>query len=131
MSTPSLVAASTVAGLHDWFSWVVILANALAGSWALAAHRRPALRFRALWIVTAVAQGTVFVQAGLGSWLMAREDRAAGDLHALYGFSALVAVGIAYSYRQQMRSRLHVLYGCTGLFLMGLGIRAVILDSLP
>ncbi len=60
---------------------------------------------------------------------MAREGRDAGDLHALYGFSALVAVGIAYSYRQQLRDRVFLLYGCTGLFLMGLGIRAVILDS--
>ena len=124
-----MVAASTVGGVHDWFSWVVIVANAAAGLWAFAAHRRDSLRRRALWAFTALAQATVFVQAGLGSWLMAREGRAAPDLHALYGFSALVAVGIAYSYRHQLRSHLYVLYGCTGLFLMGLGIRAVILDS--
>ena len=121
--------ASVVGGVHDWFSWVVILSNALAGLWALAAHRRPGLRSAALWAATAAAQLTVFVQAGLGTWLMVAEDRQAPDLHALYGFSALVAVGIAYSYRQHLRSHLYVLYGCTGLFLMGLGIRAVILDS--
>ena len=123
------VAASVVAGVHDWFSWVVILANALVGLWALAAHRRASLRSLALWATTAAAQTTVFVQAGLGTWLMVREGRDAPDLHALYGFSALVAVGIAYSYRQHLRSHLYVLYGCTGLFLMGLGIRAIILDS--
>ena len=121
--------ASTVGGVHDWFSWVVILSNALAGLWAFAAHRRPTLRSRALWLTTVAAQVTVFVQAGLGSWIMVVQDRDAPDLHALYGFSALVAVGIAYSYRQHLRSHLYVLYGCTGLFLMGLGIRAVILDS--
>lgn len=125
------VAASVVAGVHDWFSWVVILANALAGLWALAAHRRAGLRSLALWATTAAAQTTVFVQAGLGTWLMVREGRDAAELHALYGFSALVAVGIAYSYRLHLRSHLYVLYGCTGLFLMGLGIRAVILDSVP
>ena len=124
-----MVAASAVGGVHDWFSWVVIVANAVTGLWAFAAHRRASLRRRALWAFTALAQATVFVQAGLGSWLMAREGRAAPDLHALYGFSALVAVGIAYSYRHQLRNHLYVLYGCTGLFLMGLGIRAVILDS--
>ena len=122
--------ASTVGGVHDWFSWVVIFSNALAGLWALAAHRRPTLRFRVLWLTTVAAQTTVFVQAGLGTWLMVREGRDAPDLHALYGFSALVAVGIAYSYRQQLRDHLYLLYGCTGLFLMGLGIRAVILDSI-
>ena len=121
--------ASAVGEVHDWFSWVVIVSNALAGLWALGAHWRPRLRSRALWACTAAAHATVFVQAGLGSWLMAREGRDAGDLHALYGFSALVAVGIAYSYRHQLRDHLYVLYGCTGLFLMGLGIRAVILDS--
>lgn len=121
--------ASAVGEVHDWFSWVVIVSNALTGLWALGAHRRPRLRSRALWACTAAAHATVFVQAGLGSWLMAREGRDAGDLHALYGFSALVAVGIAYSYRQQLRDRVFLLYGCTGLFLMGLGIRAVILDS--
>ena len=123
------VTASIVGGVHGWFSWVVIFSNALAGLWALAAHRRPSLRSLALWTATVAAQTTVFVQAGLGTWLMVREGREAPDLHALYGFSALVAVGIAYSYRQQLRSHLYLLYGCTGLFLMGLGIRAVILDS--
>ena len=123
------VTASTMGAVHGWFSWVVIVSNALAGLWALVAHRRPSLRSLALWTTTAAAQITVFVQAGLGSWLMVREGRDAPELHALYGFSALVAVGIAYSYRQQLRSHLYLLYGCTGLFLMGLGIRALILDS--
>ena len=125
------VTASAVSAVHDWFSWVVIFSNALVGLWALFAHRRPSLRSVTLWAVTAAAQITVFVQAGLGTWLMVREGRDAPELHALYGFSALVAVGIAYSYRQHLRSHLYVLYGCTGLFLMGLGIRAVMLDSVP
>ena len=125
------VTASAVSAVHDWFSWVVIFSNALVGLWALFAHRRPSLRSVTLWAATAAAQITVFVQAGLGTWLMVREGRDAPELHALYGFSALVAVGIAYSYRQHLRSHLYVLYGCTGLFLMGLGIRAVILDSVP
>ncbi len=118
-----------VSDVHDWFSWVVIIANAVAGFWALAAHWRPRLRHRSLWVLVVLAQLTMFVQAGLGTWLIAREDRQAPDLHALYGFSALIAIGIAYSYRQQLRDHLWLLYGGTGLFLMGLGIRAVLLDS--
>ena len=120
---------SAVAGVHVWFSWVVIGSNAIAGIWALGAHRRLGLKHRSLWVFTALAQLSVFVQASLGSWLIAREGREAPDLHALYGFAALVAVGIAYSYRHHLRERICLLYGCTGLFLMGLGIRAVILDS--
>ena len=122
-------APSMAADIHDWFSWVVIAANAAAGLWALGAHRSSRMRSRWLWALTAAAQTTVFIQAGLGSWLIAKEGREAPDLHALYGFSALVAVGIAYSYRHQLRSHLFLLYGITGLFLMGLGIRAVILDT--
>ena len=43
-----------------------------------------------------------------------------------YGFVAIIAVGIIYSYRQQMRHRLYLLYGLGGLFVMGLGIRAIL-----
>ena len=63
----------------------------------------------------------------LGSWLIAREGREAPGMHALYGFSALVAVGIVFSYRQQLQQHVHLLYGGAGLFLMGMGIRAMIL----
>ncbi len=128
MSNAPAVMASAVSDIHDWFSWVVIGVNAAAGLWALAAHRWPAARHRLGWAVVIAGQLSVFVQAGLGSWLIAREGRAAPDLHALYGFSALVAVGIAYSYRSQLQRHLHLLYSGTALFLMGLGIRAIILD---
>jgi len=46
--------------------------------------------------------------------------------HLFYGFVAIIAVGILYSYRQQMRHRLYLLYGGGGLFIMGLGIRAML-----
>jgi hypothetical protein len=43
-----------------------------------------------------------------------------------YGFVAFLTVGIAYQYRRQMRGRSEMFYGLVGLFLMGLGIRAVL-----
>ena len=43
-----------------------------------------------------------------------------------YGFLAFLTVGLAYQYRNQMRGRREMLYGLVGLFLMGLGIRAVL-----
>jgi hypothetical protein len=118
--------ASAVLELHRWWAWVVVVSTGLAGSWALVAHLSPAIRRRELWWFTAAAHASVFVQAGLGSWLIAREDRDAPDLHALYGFSLLAAVGIIYSYRQQLREHVYLLYGGGGLFLMGMGIRALI-----
>ena len=124
-----MVLASAAGDVHDWFSWVVIGSNAAVGLWALAAHWQNAFRGKALWACTIAAQLTIFAQAGLGSWLIAREDRQPPELHALYGFAGIVAVGIAYSYRPHLRGRVHLLYAGTGLFLMGLGLRAVFLDS--
>jgi hypothetical protein len=46
-----------------------------------------------------------------------------------YGFVAIIAVGIIYSYRQQLRHRLYLLYGLGGLFVMGLGIRALLVGK--
>ncbi|MEY3493917.1 MAG: hypothetical protein RL413_1335, partial [Actinomycetota bacterium] len=34
-----------------------------------------------------------------------------------------------YSYRNQMRHKLYLLYGLGGLFLMGLGIRALLVGQ--
>ena len=105
----------------------MVLSNGLAGLWALAALRWRALRTRALWWFTAVAQLTVFVEVGLGVGLVAGQDSTVPQLHTFYGFLAIIAVAILYSYRQQLRHRLYLLYGLGGLFVMGLGIRAMFL----
>lgn len=114
--------------LHVAWAWIVIVGNGAAGLWALTAQWRPPLRARALWWFTAAAEISIFVQVGLGVWLVAGQDRQVDDLHMFYGFIAIVAVGIIYSYRQQLAGRRYLLYGFGGLFLMGLGIRALIVD---
>jgi hypothetical protein len=58
--------------------------------------------------------------------MVAGQDIEVEQFHMFYGFVAIVAVGIVYSYRQQLRHRLYLLYGFGGLFLMGLGIRALL-----
>jgi hypothetical protein len=40
-----------------------------------------------------------------------------------------MAVAIIYSYRSQLKGKLYLLYGFGGLFLMGLGIRAMLKGS--
>jgi hypothetical protein len=122
------VLVGTTLEWHDTGAWVLIVANALAGLWALAAHRWTTLRGRALWAAIIAAQLTAFVQAITGTILIAGEDRDAPRLHALYGFSAIVAVGILYSYRTSpfMRGKEHLLYGLGCLFIMGLGLRELI-----
>jgi hypothetical protein len=104
----------------------VIIGNGLAGVWALAAHKWTWLRTQALWWFTIFAEVAVFIQVGLGVGLVAGQKLKAPKFHLFYGFVAIMAVGILYSYRQQMRHRLYLLYGGGGLFMMGLGIRALL-----
>ena len=120
---------ATLLAVHDGLSWVVVGGNGVAGAWALAALRWPGLRIRALWWFTALAQVAVFVQVALGVGLVAGEDREAPQFHMFYGFLTLIAVGILYSYRAQLRDQLLVLYGLGGLFVMGLSIRAMIVRT--
>jgi hypothetical protein len=112
--------------VHAGWAWVVVISNGLAGVWALAAHRWPSLRSKALWWFTIFAEVSVFIQVGLGVGLVAGQKLKAPKFHLFYGFVAIIAVGLIYSYRQQMRHRLYLLYGGGGLFVMGLGIRAML-----
>ena len=105
---------------------MVIIGNGLAGAWALAAHRLPSFRTRALWWFTVFVEAAVFVQVALGVGLVSGQKLKAPQFHLFYGFIAIIAVGILYSYRQQMRHRLYLLYGFGGLFVMGLAIRALL-----
>ena len=104
----------------------MIIGNGLAGVWATTASRVAALRTRALWWFVVVVQVSVFVQAALGVALLTAQDRKAQQFHMFYGFVAMFAVAILYGYRSQMRHRLYLLYGLGSLFVMGLGIRAIL-----
>jgi hypothetical protein len=101
------------------------VSNAVVGAWALAAHRFAPLRVGALWWCTGVAQLSAFAIAIVGTLMVTRDDAELDQFHALYGFTAIVAVGILYSYRTSpfMKGREHLLYGLGSLFIMGLGIR--------
>ena len=108
---------------------MVIISNGLAGVWALAAHRAPALRSRALWWFTVAAQVAMFVQVALGVAVLSGEGIEAPQFHMFYGFVALITIGCLYAYRAQLRHRLYLLYGFGGLFVMGLGIRAMLVGQ--
>jgi hypothetical protein len=105
---------------------MVVVGNGLAGLWALGAHWLTPLRTRALWWFTIVAEVAIFVQVALGVGLVAGEGLEAPQFHLFYGFVAIIAVGVIYSYRQQLAAWRYLLYGLGGLFLMGLGIRAML-----
>jgi len=117
-------------GLHDSFSWVVIIANAVVGLWALGAHWAEPLRRAALWWAAGAAHTTVGIQVVIGVVLVAGQGREANDFHMFYGFLGLVGVAIIVSYRHLVAYR-YLIYGLGGFFVMGLAIRAATLDPLP
>jgi len=120
-----------MSGLHDAHvvtGWFLIGSNAFVGVWALAAQYVGALRRPALWIATGIAQVSTLVVAGIGALIVNQQGAELDSFHALYGFSTIFAVAILYSYRNSpfIADKLHLLYGCGGLFIMGLGLRALI-----
>ena len=120
--------ATTLRDVHVAWAWVTITSNGLAGLWAFGAHRYPALRTRALWWFTAFAQAAVFVQVGLGVTLMSAQHIDPPKFHMFYGFVGIITVGLTYSARQQLQ-KVYLWYGAFGLFIMGLGIRAVLVGT--
>ena len=119
----------TVFDIHRVWGYVSIVANGLAGLYCLAAWRWLSLRGKPVWIATTVAEVAVLVQVLLGTNLVAGDDayrKSVPRFHMFYGFVIFVTVGLLFQYRAQMRGRLELLYGLGGLFIMGLGIRAVL-----
>lgn len=114
---------------HDVNTWLLIGLNAAAGLWCLVAYRFAVLRGRAMWAFVIIAQLTVFTQAISGSLLANRAGVELDDMHALYGFSAIIAVGILYSYRTSpfLKGQELLLYAAGSWFVMGLGLRNLVL----
>ena len=121
--------ATTLLELHTSSAWIVIIGNAIASVWALVAHKNLAMRSRALWWFIGLVQFTVFVQVSLGVAAVNRDKIEYPAFHAFYGFVAIIAIAIIYSYRVQLKSRVYLLYGFGGLFIMGLGIRAMLVGQ--
>jgi len=111
---------------HATWGYLAIVANGIVGVAALIAWRIEKARGRWLWISIFVAEAAMMLQVLSGVILVASKDYSVPRFHMFYGFLAFLSVGLAYQYRQQMRGRREMLYGLTGLFIMGLGIRAVL-----
>ena len=119
----------TLFNIHKTFGYVAIVLNALAGLYALAAWRWKSLRGRPLWIATIIAEVAILLQVLMGTILVAGDEsyrKAVPRLHLFYGFLIFITIGLLYQYRHQMKGRQELLYGLGGLFIMGLGIRAIL-----
>ena len=120
-----LLASSALRPIHVAWAWVVIVSNGLVGLWALAAYQWDRFPRRWLWPATGAAEATVFVQVVLGVILIQGKDTGPYQFHMFYGFLTAFTVAILYAYRAQLKPYWYLLYGFGGLFLMGLGLRAL------
>jgi hypothetical protein len=102
-----------------------VVANGVAGIVCLVAWRVPRWRGRWVWILTISAEALFMFDVVVGTVLFAAYDIDVPRIHMFYGFLVFLTVGLAFQYRESMRGRTELLYGLVGLFLMGLGIRAV------
>tara|TARA_Y100001936_G_scaffold223229_1_gene239817 strand:+ start:242 stop:598 length:357 start_codon:yes stop_codon:yes gene_type:complete len=113
--------------LHLLACWVLVLGNGLAGLWALAASRVLRLQISLLWWFTGFVQLWVFVQLTLAALHLNANEGTPETFHVFYGVLSAVTVAILYSYKGQLNRHQNALYGWGGLFIMGLGIRALLL----
>ena len=111
---------------HEVFGYVAIVANGFAGVAALLAYWAGRLRGRWVWVVTIVAEAMMMIEVVIGVILVSGDRYVAARFHMFYGFLTFLTVGLAYQYRDALRGRTEMLYGLVGLFIMGLGIRAVV-----
>ena len=114
--------------LHRAWGYIAIVANFLAGVYTLSAWKWPRLRNRWLWWPTIIAEAMMLIQVFLGVLLVTAQDFEPPRFHMFYGFVAFITVGLLYSYRYVWKSKgwMELAYGLGGLFIMGLGIRAVL-----
>jgi hypothetical protein len=121
--------ADALLTFHRTWGYVAIVLNGLAGVIALLAWQWRRLRGPWVWITTVVAEVAILLQILVGTILVSRDKALAKQngirFHMFYGFIAFITVALAYQYRSSMRGRLEMFYGLVGLFLIGLGIRAV------
>lgn len=111
---------------HKVWAYVAIAVNGLVGVAALVAWRVSRLRGRWVWVATLVAGGIMLVQVAVGASLQASKQYKAPDFHIFYGVLAFLTVTLAYNYRRQIWRRRELYCGLLGLFVMGLGIRALL-----
>ena len=119
----------TLLDVHEAWAWFVVIGNGLAGLWALAAHRWAALRSRALWWFVGVAEVSIFVQVGLGVALVGAEDLEPPSSTCSTASSPSSPSASSTATGRSWPGHRYLLYGLGSLFLMGLGIRAMLVGA--
>ena len=109
---------------HTTWGWVAVSIAGVAGlvGIGMAVAKRPLPK--AFWILAGAGMIALIVQV-LGGVVLYLQDEDPGALHMFYGFLVLFSLSFAYIYRSQMAKRPALAWGLFMLFVMGLGLRAI------
>ena len=109
---------------HTTWGWVAVSVAGLAGlvGIGLAIAKRPLTKW--FWVLAGAGMGASVIQVLTGVTLYLQEDDP-GAFHMFYGFLVLFSLAFAYMYRSQLAKRPAVGWGLLMLFVMGLGLRAI------
>lgn len=117
---------TSVGSFHRFWGWVAMALLAVVGIWGLglaATGRRPG---RPFWTGVGVAITAMTAQVGMGLYAFGIVGTEPGNQHLFYGIVILFSFAFAYIYRPQLARRPALSYGLLLLFVVGLGVRAVL-----
>ncbi len=112
--------------IHRDFAWVAISLSGLVGLWGVVLGIRRSAPPRLFWRAIGVATVAMLVQVAMGVYAFAVEKTAPGNQHVFYGVVVAFSFAFAYIYRTQLRKRPALYWGLFMLFVMGLGIRGLL-----
>lgn len=112
--------------LHDRLANTVILFSLAAGLWGLVAYFRRRGVTANHWGILIIGEILYAAQGLLGISLWLAGERPARTIHLLYGAVALISLPAFYAASKGRDDRRAALiYGLLGLFLAGIGARAM------
>ncbi|MDH3398222.1 MAG: hypothetical protein OEM81_10375 [Acidimicrobiia bacterium] len=109
---------------HATWGWISVSTAGLAGLVGIgfAIAKRPLTR--TFWILAGAGMSAMVVQV-LAGIVLYLQDEDPGAFHMFYGFLVLFSLAFAYMYRSQFAKRPALAWGLLMLFVMGLGLRAI------
>ncbi|MGA7271789.1 MAG: hypothetical protein WB239_12015 [Acidimicrobiia bacterium] len=112
--------------IHLVLAWTAVVIDGLVGLWGtwLGIVRRPP--GRAFWVGVGVGSALMLIDVAVGVYLSSASSIDAGDQHVFYGIVVAFVFAFAYIYRAQLARRPALYYGLFFLFVMGLGLRAIV-----
>jgi hypothetical protein len=111
--------------VHGRIAYATMLYMLAVGLWGLAMFFRRGTLQPSYLSALVLGELLVVAQALLGALLVGGGAVPGNPMHYLYGFTALIALPLAYSYNQGRHDRKALLiYAIVALFVFGAGVRA-------